>query len=160
MTNWVRGALKIRGTKDNIKNFLLENLKGENIEIYEDDNKLTIRSNHGFHIDGIDRGYINGDIEFYIATEEMIKECEIDCFNSANYIDPEPYATMSRKYDIDIVVGGIEVYGGFAQHIEIQKGKIVMDLVEEVNRDFRVIDEEEYIEKDISSNNENLSSDD
>lgn len=149
MPNWCRGTLIIKGTKDNVKSFLLENLKANDLDFYEDNWKLTIRSNQGFYIDGTKKNFVNDNIEFYFATEETNKECSMNGFMAAWSIDPEPYVQISRKYDIDIDIGGTEIYGGFAQEIKIQKGEIIIDKVEKINLDFRAEDEE-FMDEDFS----------
>lgn len=155
MPNWCRGNLVVRGTKDNVKRFLLENLKEDDLEILEDDKKLTIRSKELIFIDGTTRNFIADDIEFNFASEENIKECTMNEFMAAWSIAPEPYTQMSREYEVDIEVCGAEMFRGFTQEIKIQKGEIIIDKVEEINLNFRGGDGEAP-----NSSNEDLSSED
>ncbi|WP_191559390.1 hypothetical protein [Metabacillus idriensis] len=159
MTNWLRGNLVVRGTKDNIRRFLTEILSAEDMEIHENDLKMTIRSDHGFYVEGTKRNFVDADVEFHFATEEVIQKCILNNFSAAWSIDPEPYTHMSKEYDIEIKVGGVEIYGGFVQQIEIQKGEIVNEIVEEINRDFREVGDE-VSEEYPTSYDESLSSDD
>lgn len=149
MPNWCRGTLIVRGTKENIKKFLLGNLSADDLEIQEDDKKITICSQEPIFIEETSCDFIADDIVFNFEPKETINQCTMNQFMAANYIKPEPYIQMSRKYDIDIDIGGIEVYGGFAQDIKIQKGEIIIDKVEEINLDFRAEDEE-FIDEDSS----------
>lgn len=156
MSNWLRGNLVVRGTKGSIIRFLTENLSAEDMEIHEDDLKMTIRSNHGFYVEGTKRNFVHADVEFHFATEEVIQQCILNNFSAAWSIDAEPYTHMSKEYDIDIKVGGVEIYGGFVQEVEIQKGEIINERVEEINRDFREVIDEEVSEEYSTPQDENL----
>jgi len=147
MPNWCRGNLVVRGTKDKVKRFLLENLIANDREIHEDDMKMTICSNHGFYVEGTKRNFVDADIEFHFATEEVIQQCILNNFSAAWSIDPEPYIQVSKKYNIDIKVGGIEAYGGFVQEMEIQNGEIVSERVKRINRDFGEVEDDEVSEE-------------
>lgn len=156
MTNWLRGNLVVKGTKDNIIKFLTENLSADDMEVHGNNLKMTIRSNHGFYVEGTKRNFVDDDVEFHFATEEVIQQCILNNFSAAWSIDPKPYTHMSKEYDIDIKVGGVEVYGGFVQQIEIKKGEIVNEIVEEINRDFREVSDEEVSEEYSTPQDENL----
>ena len=75
MPNWCQGALEVRGRKEDIKSFLLDNFDGDNKEIFEDENKLFICSNGRFYIEGTARNFIDDDIMVDFDNEETIKEC-------------------------------------------------------------------------------------
>lgn len=157
MPNWCRGSLTVRGTKGNVKRFLIKSLNTEDdiAEIYEDDEKLIIRSNHKFYIKGTNRNLIEDDIEFNFGDDRIIKQCSLECFMAAWVIDPEPYVQLAKEYEIDINIGVVEIYMGFTQEIKIQNGEIIIDKMEKINLDFRDGDEEE----DPSSYNKVLSLD-
>jgi hypothetical protein len=159
MPNWCRGTLEVRGMKDNIKKFLIENLNQDNKVVCEDDLKLTIHTKERFYIEGTKGNFVDDDIEFYFATEETFKQCKLNNFMVAWSIDPEPYTHMSKKYDIDIDLFGADYMGGFSQEIEIHKGEIIKYKVDELSFDFRMEDEEsmdknidEKIDENIVSN--------
>lgn len=139
MANWCRGGLVVRGKKDNIKRFLLENLSANDIKIYENNNGLIIRSNERIFIKGTSCDFIGDDIEFNFASEE----CTMNEFMATNYIKSEQYIQISKQYNIDINVGGVDIYGGFVQEIEIQKGEVIKESVEDIDLSFRAGDEDD-----------------
>ena len=147
MPNWIRGNMKLIGKVGNIKKFLLERLSADDREIYEDKNKLVIRSKKSFYIEGTKRNLIADDIEFNYEDGEIT----IDNFIAAWSIDPEPYIQMSQEYKINIEVGGVEIYGGFVQQIEIKKGEIILNNFEKISLDFRNGDEE-FNDEELTSN--------
>ncbi|HFR4148449.1 hypothetical protein ACPCZP_05385 [Bacillus bombysepticus] len=84
MPNWCEGTLKVRGTKEDVKKFLLEALNpipggllGQipvEKEVEEDEWELIIRAKDGFHIKGTRRNFIENNICFEFAEEETNSE--------------------------------------------------------------------------------------
>lgn len=74
MPNWCKGALKVRGTKENITRFILEGLHPVNL-IGEMKSKLTldkygdINSNETCWIENTTRGFVEG-VELYLSRYE------------------------------------------------------------------------------------------
>lgn len=124
MPNWVRGDLKIRGEKDNIKKFLLDNLIQDDRQIIEDENNLILVSLEGFHINGTLENCALKVIGFF-ASDEKVKEFKIKKIMAFREISPEPYIIFSNRYDIDIEIVASNYFGGYYQKIEINKGEIV-----------------------------------
>lgn len=153
MSNWVRGQLIVKGTYDNVKRFLVGTLKGGDLEIIEEAKKLQICSKEEIYIEGTNRNFILDSIELKFDTEELINEYTLKEFMAAWSIKPEPYVQMSKAYQVDIYVYGVEIYGGFTQVIEIQKGEIIIDKMEKINMDFR---DEEFIDEGTISCTEDL----
>lgn len=125
MPNWVRGDLKIRGTEDNIKKFLLENFIQNDRQIYEDEHNLILFSSKGFQIKDTLENCILKVIHFNFALDEKIKEFEIKKIRALREIQPELYIILSNKYDIDIEIDAVEYNSGFYQNIEIRNGEII-----------------------------------
>ncbi|MCB5235468.1 hypothetical protein [Niallia circulans] len=143
MPNWCEGILKVRGTKEEIKTFLLETLQpipdglfGQipvEKEIKEDDWDLTIKAKNGFYVLGTHRNFIENNIEFYFATEDEIKVCVLDGFKAAWGIASTPLADLSKIYNVDLKIYAFERGMEFNQDIEIHKGEIVKDVEIEFN---------------------------
>jgi len=142
MPNWAEGTLKIRGTRENIKKFLTEALSpifsaGDSIrsllgqeveqpksEIKEDEWKFEMKSPNGFHIAGTRRAFIESGIDWWFDDkhEEILV---IDSFKQAWGVDPEPFAKLSKQYDIDFKIYVFERGMEFNQEVEIHSGEII-----------------------------------
>lgn len=140
MPNWCEGTFKVRGTKEDVKKFLLEALNpisdgllGQipvEKEVEEDEWGLNIRAKDGFHIKGTRRNFIVDDICFEFAEEETnLKVCVLEGFKAAWEIDPAPLAVLSKRYNVDIKIYAFECGVEFNQDIEIHKGEVIKDLV-------------------------------
>ena len=133
MANWICGDLKIRGTKENIKKFLIEGLisTGSKIkpEITCDDKwKFSIKSNtDSFYIKGTRRSFIEKEeIYTYINDWEDDKERVIVLeYKSAWGIDVVGLVNLSKEFNIDFKILGFELGMEFNQDVEIIKGKII-----------------------------------
>jgi hypothetical protein len=121
MPNWAEGTLKIRGTRENIRNFVLNGLKplatvaqvfasvkGEPIpetkgfEVKSDDeDNLWIESEDGFGIEGATRNFIDSnyiDIYWNSGDEDIVT---FD-YKAAWGPDTEALLKLAKKYEIDI----------------------------------------------------------
>lgn len=142
MPNWCRGDLKVRGTKENIRKFLLEGLqpisKGflspELVEteiICDDTWEFSIKSETGaFYILGTRRNFIDGekietDINDWEDDEEKV--IVIEDYKAAWGIDADHLASISEKFNIDFKILGFEQGMEFNQDIEVINGKIIKD---------------------------------
>lgn len=133
MPNWCEGTLKVRGTKEDIKRFLIEAVNpvgflGDEVEpktIQEDQWEFTLKSKHHFHIKGTHRNFIESNIEFHFDTDDDIKICVIENFKAAWGIEPEPLAKLSKEYNIDFKIYAFERGKEFNLDLEIHKGDIV-----------------------------------
>lgn len=145
MPNWVEGQLKVRGTKENIINFLkngLEPLQPASIEIdsmikgveptpiplqiEENEYSLGLKNDNGFYIKNTRRHFIEDKwIEFYFEDEGESEVLVLENFKAAWGIETEQLAQISKEYQIDFKVYGFERGMRFNQDIEIHKGEIV-----------------------------------
>lgn len=134
MANWICGDLKVRGTKENIKRFLIEGLisTGSKIkpEITCDDKwKFSIRSNtDSFYIKGTRRSFIEKEgIYTYINDWEDDEERVIvlDEYKSAWAIDVVGLVNLSKEFNIDFKILGFELGMEFNQDVEIVKGEVI-----------------------------------
>lgn len=135
MANWICGDLKVRGTKENIKKFLIEGLisTGSKIkpEITCDDMwKFSIRSNtDSFYIKDTRRSFIEKEeIHTYINDWEDDEERVIVLeYKSAWGIDVVGLVNLSKEFNIDFKILGFELGMEFNQDVEIVKGKVIKD---------------------------------
>lgn len=133
MANWICGDLKIRGTKENIKKFLIEGLisTGSKIkpEITCDDKwKFSIKSNtDSFYIKGTRRSFIEKEeIYTYINDWEDDEERVIVLeYKSAWGIDVVGLVNLSKEFNIDFKILGFELGMEFNQDVEIIKGEVI-----------------------------------
>lgn len=133
MANWICGDLKVRGTKDNIKKFLIEGLisTGSKIkpEITCDDKwEFSIRSNtDSFYIKDTRRSFIEKEeIHTYINDWEDDEERVIVLeYKSAWGIDVVGLVNLSKEFNIDFKILGFELGMEFNQDVEIVKGEVI-----------------------------------
>ncbi|MCK1996826.1 hypothetical protein MPH47_06220 [Psychrobacillus psychrodurans] len=134
MPNWCVGVLKVRGTKEEVKKFLLEGLSplggglfGDEpveAEIQEDEWELNIRAKHGFHIEGSRRNFIENNIDFYFDTDSDIKVCTISGYKAAWGLDTGALVDLSTKYQVDLKIYAFERGMEYNHDFEVRKGVI------------------------------------
>ena len=95
MPNWAEGTLKLRGKRENIKSFLKEIFRSDDVTISEemDDQALilTLTSiNSYFYINKTKRAFIDKS-KIEILLEEDFEIIEIDDFKQAWCVFPENY---------------------------------------------------------------------
>lgn len=143
MPNWAEGTLKIRGTRAEIKKFLLEGLQpipgihGEiaamygkeveppKVEIKEDEYDFTMKAENGFHIIGTRRAFIEGKIDWEF-NDKHTEILTLD-FKQAWVVESKPFAEISKQYNVDIKIYVFESGMQFNQDIEIHKGQVIKD---------------------------------
>ncbi|MDF2854256.1 MAG: hypothetical protein K0Q87_107 [Neobacillus sp.] len=144
MPNWCEGNLKVRGSKENIRRFLLEaftpihpmiiqalrpDLKAPDVNLIEDEWSMRIEStgNDGFHVKGTRRNFIeSSSIEWEIRDEDAETHVlVIEDYKAAWGIDANPLAELSKEYGIDLKIYAFERGMEFNQDIEIHKGTII-----------------------------------
>lgn len=134
MPNWADGTLKLRGKTENIvsalKEMLLEN-QGATLEEEYDGTLLTFKTeNNYFYINGTRRAFISAkDIEIWVDDDFMI--FELENFKQAWAASADNYTEISSKFDVDIKIFTFEMGMEFTQEIEISKGEIIKNIVNE-----------------------------
>ncbi|WP_096269485.1 hypothetical protein [Paucisalibacillus globulus] len=141
MPNWAEGVLKVRGTRQDIRKFLVEGLEPLNpragismlrggeieqlkSEIQEDDWDLTMKAPHGFYIKGTRRAFIESDI-YWEFDDKHTEVLTIEDFKQAWAVIPENFVEISKKFNLDIKIYTFEKGMEFNQDVEIHKGEIV-----------------------------------
>jgi hypothetical protein len=140
MPNWCVGTLKVRGSKENIINFLKNGFTpvtwmGTDIpmKVVEEEYSFTISCDdkfHGFHVKGTHRNFIESkEIEFEHWDEDNETHVLIlEDYKAAWGIEAEPLAELSKEYQLDFRLYAFERGMEFNQEIEIHKGKIIKDV--------------------------------
>ena len=154
MPNWINGSLKIRGPYENVKRFFMENLNTYEDTFDEQTQKwnyikqpkekwLRSTSEYGeagsreleiciepqkwVYVEGTKRAFISSEIIFINERrekEKSIAACEI---NQAWGFFPEEWAELSKKYNVDIRLWGLECGLCFGQEIIIEHGELLKD---------------------------------
>lgn len=83
-----------------------------------------------FYINGTRRAFISGkDIEIWLDDDFVI--IELEDFKQARAASADNYTEISSKFDVDIKIFTFEMGMKFTQEIEISKGEIIKDIVNE-----------------------------
>ncbi|HFK1714039.1 TPA: hypothetical protein ACGXP1_001628 [Bacillus cereus] len=139
MPNWCEGTFKVRGTKEDVRKFLLEALTpipngffeqtpAEKV-VEEDEYEIFIKSENAFHIKGTRRNFIESNIQHYFEDdEEKLEICVLEGYKAAWGIDAAPLAALSKEYNVDIKIYAFEKGMEFNQDVEIHKGEIIKNV--------------------------------
>lgn len=133
MPNWAEGTIKLRGRAENIASALKDMLLNANVSFEGgcDDDLLVFNSTaHYFYINNTRRAFIETD-QVEVWLEEDFCIVELDKFKQAWAVIPENYQEISKKHDVDIKIFTFEMGMEFTQEIEISKGNIIKDIVNE-----------------------------
>lgn len=129
MPNWCEGTLKVRGSKEDIINFLKNGIKpmghfsdSEEAEIKEEEYFMIVRTGKsGFYLNDSRRGFIEED-EICFDYEQDVLALD---YKQAWGIDADELANISKSYNVDFKIYAYERGMEFNQNIEIHKGEIV-----------------------------------
>lgn len=135
MPNWCEGTLKIRGTFDNLKNFILNGLRPVDaiggtlppLEIDTGENYISAIVRSALYMEHTRRHFCEPDyIELY--TEEP-DESIILMFpmKAAWEIEAESLLRLCKEFNVDMKIQGFERGMQFSQIIEIVNGEILQD---------------------------------
>lgn len=142
MPNWCKGNIRLRGKNEDIKAFLANELEGTAYnseydivatppiirDICGDGLSIEVKPpNEGqycaLYIKNTRRNFIDRAFEVEFCDDGRSLIC-IDNFSAAWGIEPEPYVELSKKYNLDIKLYGIECGMEFVQEIEIINGEL------------------------------------
>lgn len=152
MPNWSEGVLKVRGTKEQIENFIRNGIAYEDykfefgtdkqgnrglveksvprdcpIEIGEDE--ITVKNTMDLYIKDTRRMFVNSkDIYAYFRnSKEENKYIICIDFRQAWAVQASSLQAISKKYGVDFKVFATEQGMEFCQDIEIVNGEIITD---------------------------------
>lgn len=134
MPNWAEGTLKLRGRRENVASALKEMLlgnEGATLEEEYDGTLLRFKNEYDyFYINGTRRAFISSkDIEIWLDDDFVI--IELEDFKQAWAVLADNYTEISSKFDGDIKIFTFEMGMEFTQEIEISKGEIIKNIVNE-----------------------------
>lgn len=144
MPNWIQGSLKVRGTYDNVKNFFIKGLNAYrgsemldtkdwvlDINEYNEPGKrefsMDIKPGTWAYVEDTRRAFVTSDyISFYEGYYKkdpflVVAACEI---NQAWYFEEDDWVNISKDYNVDIRLWGLEQGVQFGQEIEIIVGQV------------------------------------
>ena len=136
MPNWAEGTLKIRGTKENIKRFILNGLSPAEcgspgtIIVTENEYSLNVNTSNNsiFYLNGTHRHFINSEcIEFDFSSSSPVSTLCLHEFMAAWRVYADDLLEIAKTYEVDLKVYAFECGQGFNQDIEIVGGIIVKD---------------------------------
>ena len=134
MSNYIKGNLEIKGRKEDVKKFLLEEL--EDVEIIKDDNHEFIiePKNNCFFMKNtkgmIDQDVIKANINSWGNEENIITLF----YRRRNYLDANELQEISSKYNLNLKIKAEEYLACFKQEIEIVKGEIMKNIAYDWDR--------------------------
>lgn len=134
MPNWAGGTLKLRGRRENVASALKEMLlgnEGATLEEEYDGTLLRFKNEYDyFYINGTRRAFISSkDIEIWLDDDFVI--IELEDFKQAWAALADNYTEIPSKFDVDIKIFTFEMGMEFTQEIEISKGEIIKNIVNE-----------------------------
>ena len=137
MPNWCVGTLRVRGTKENLTNFVLEGLSpvtyiGQELEPLKMDDCGCIECERCW-IKGTRRGFV---VDLYVYFDDLKDEEETTIALDTEFawcISAEELLNSCKQYNVDMRIHAFERGMCFNQIIEIIDGKITKD--EEVTFD-------------------------
>lgn len=147
MPNWCEGNLKIRGKRKKIIDFINNTLVKVNWHIDEKERKeypinivpdeygeinieTETKENYLYFKDSR-RMFPTGEIDIYLDDEEDKEQVIYMGIKQAWKIDIDYLQKLSKENDVDLRIVGYECGMYFVQEIEIVKGNIVRDRVNE-----------------------------
>ena len=142
MPNWIRGTMKLRGDRKNIKRFFTEGLEASHwIDEEKLEDQVTDNSNeyelymcfqNEPHIIGTRRAFITDDSVTMDMNEETEGIACVDIKQAWSFTDggnADKWKAISDKYDLDLKLYGVECGMQFVQEIIILRGKNPIDNV-------------------------------
>lgn len=148
MPNWCEGSLKLRGKYADIKRFFLEGIscsfydlsKNETTKLPRDD-YISLEEDDGWidvvikdsstWVEGTRRAFINGETHF--CQDDEKSSCCVVNVRQAWDLLPENWVDISKKFNLDIRLYGIECGMQFCHEIEIIGGEVLLDEIIKYN---------------------------
>ena len=133
MPNWTKGSLKLRGRSENIASALKQMLLNDTVTLEDKWDGTLLKFNNTalyFYINETRRAFIEQE-QIEVWFEEKFCIVELDNFKQAWSAIPENYQEISSEFDVDIKIFTFEMGMEFTQEIEISKGEIIKNIVNE-----------------------------
>lgn len=130
MPNMCVGDLRIRGKKENIKRFLMEGLKVNDINAAifgdDEDDDFEVYSSKSFELPQTESDYIKGLSVCIDGKDEELKTVAVE-MNCSWDIDANLLLKYCKEYSLDMRIYAFERGQRFNRNIEIINGKIIID---------------------------------
>lgn len=148
MPNWIKGVLKVRGDFENVKKLLSEEVKAYHYSVINAGGYATEEIDNGFKCEECDDNYyeVSYDIEstawlyfkgsdraFVDDTEDIViilddhKAVTSVHIRQAWEFMYEYWVELSKKYNVDLRLYGVEQGMMFTEEVEIKDGKIILN---------------------------------
>lgn len=150
MPNWCEGVLKVRGKKKDLLNFVCNGLErrgypedshyeytkyplNEQIDEYGDIFiNHTDKEHHSWlYFKNSRRLFIEDNIEWNFYGDEDEEQIQVLDIKQAWRLEPDYFIDLSEIYNIDFKMMGFECGCCFTQEIEVVKGNLILDKVNE-----------------------------
>lgn len=155
MPNWCEGVLKVRGKKKDLLNFINncieragyprnENYKFTHYPLnakseYEDELFINVTDkehNSWLYFKNARRLFIEDNVEWYFYGEDDKEQIQVLDIKQAWNLEPDYFVKISKEYNIDFKMMGFECGMCFTQEIEVVKGELILDKVNEYKEEY------------------------
>lgn len=150
MPNWCEGTLKVRGTAENIIRFIENGLNVYTGHIDQETNKYitdlvpkekwlsenvfadfydehSYEFNQDCYVEETKRAFIKADSRIHVFCLDNRVNTIIFDFQQAWDINIEDWVKLSKKYNLDFRLYGIESGAEFCREVEIISGEVTID---------------------------------
>ena len=125
MANWERGDLFLKGTKQQLAEFICANIKSD-------------VSLHGLNLPGVSGAYIDSEIKVdFDESAKLDDGCYIykTYLSNCGSIEVEDFLQLSKAFNIDVYVDVVDPWGGIQHALLIENGIISKNEVKEFERE-------------------------
>lgn len=133
MPNWCEGTLRIRGTIENLRNFIEKGLEPVNavgakedpLNVYSDDTSLFAEKDGTYYMKGSRRHFVEDS--YFAANVENPGDTAVMALNmkAAWMIDAHTLRDLCDEFHLDMRIQAFECGMEFSQIIEIANGEVV-----------------------------------
>lgn len=127
MPNWCEGTLKVRGTMENVRRFMVEGINWAPSELvvkdYDDELEFSTHDTCWRWIKGTSRHFIVADEDMYFIEGHTL----FLRLNAAWCVSAADLQTVCQTYGVDMKVEAYERGMEFGQIVEIVGGEIIRD---------------------------------
>ena len=123
MPNWCEGTFKVRGTLSDVERFVRENMLDSIISITKSEGDLELELSGEAYIKDSNRMFIYPG--YYYSFDKNGKNTLTLQFKAAWRVYIDPFVKMSKDYNVDIKIYGLEKGSEFNQDIVIVNGEVI-----------------------------------